>query len=302
MQSNFRLAAFLNDLDSLGGEANASAAAGASQPGPQAQAPAASSQPQQQQQTPQVTVQADASKASAGPEGSSSSSSNKNNHAKDAQDAMDFLDELSQRSSTPINIPAHTTQVPARKSLEGHRPSSRTSLRATSPQPPPNNNNNASAPSPSKATSGQAAAAAPAQSGWGWSSMWSSASTVLQQARETAEHNIASISHQGLPANIPTDSEQARKWTENMLGYVKQHTNVDVDKIRESGTKAFSDILNAVAPPIAEHTVVQVYLSHDMLGYEGVETLVYRALAKVRTQRASEQCCPALLTVRQQPC
>lgn len=105
---------------------------------------------------------------------------------------------------------------------------------------------------------------------------------MLQQAKETAEQNLAHISHQGLPSNIPTDSEQARKWTENMLGYVKQHTNVDVEKIRESGTKAFSDILNAVAPPISEHTVVQVYLSHDMVGYEGVETLVYRALAKVR--------------------
>lgn len=45
--------------------------------------------------------------------------------------------------------------------------------------------------------------------------------------------------------------------------------------------KTLQDILNAVAPPIAEHEVIEVNLSHDMVGYEGVETLVYRALAKV---------------------
>jgi Family of unknown function (DUF5427) len=42
-----------------------------------------------------------------------------------------------------------------------------------------------------------------------------------------------------------------------------------------------TDLLNAVAPPIAEHEVIQVWLSHDMVGYEGVESLVYSALAKV---------------------
>jgi len=44
---------------------------------------------------------------------------------------------------------------------------------------------------------------------------------------------------------------------------------------------AFTDILNVVAPPISEHEVIQIWLSHDMEGYEGVENLVYRALARV---------------------
>ena len=43
-----------------------------------------------------------------------------------------------------------------------------------------------------------------------------------------------------------------------------------------------TDILNVVAPPISEHEVIQVLLSHDMQGYDGVETLVYRALLRVR--------------------
>ncbi|KAG8898340.1 hypothetical protein FRB99_007502 [Tulasnella sp. 403] len=42
--------------------------------------------------------------------------------------------------------------------------------------------------------------------------------------------------------------------------------------------------MNAVAPPIAEHEVIQVTLSHDMVGYDGVETLVYRALARILEQ------------------
>jgi Family of unknown function (DUF5427) len=43
-------------------------------------------------------------------------------------------------------------------------------------------------------------------------------------------------------------------------------------------------MINAVAPPIAEHEVIQVWLSHDMRGYEGVESLVYRSLARIMEQ------------------
>jgi len=43
----------------------------------------------------------------------------------------------------------------------------------------------------------------------------------------------------------------------------------------------FNGILNAVAPPIAEHEVIQVWLSHDLEGYDGVESLVYRAFGRV---------------------
>lgn len=47
------------------------------------------------------------------------------------------------------------------------------------------------------------------------------------------------------------------------------------------GLSTLTDILNVVAPPISEHEVIQVWLSHDMKGHEGVETIVYRALARV---------------------
>lgn len=58
--------------------------------------------------------------------------------------------------------------------------------------------------------------------------------------------------------------------------------------------RSLTELINAVAPPIAEHEVIQVSLSHDMVGYDGVETLVYRGLAKVRP--ASFISTPPILT------
>lgn len=77
----------------------------------------------------------------------------------------------------------------------------------------------------------------------------------------------------------------------NLTNLVSQHCENDTpamltasqgQDIRRVGLSTFTDILNVVAPPISEHEVIQVWLSHDMNGYEGVETLVYRAIARVR--------------------
>lgn len=51
--------------------------------------------------------------------------------------------------------------------------------------------------------------------------------------------------------------------------------------LKRVGLSTFTEILNVVAPPISEHEVIQVWLSHDMRGYEGVESIVYTALARV---------------------
>jgi hypothetical protein len=54
--------------------------------------------------------------------------------------------------------------------------------------------------------------------------------------------------------------------------------------LRNVGFSTLTELINAVAPPIAEHEVIQIWLSHDMKGYEGVESLVYRALARIMEQ------------------
>ncbi|KAI0336076.1 hypothetical protein GY45DRAFT_1291736 [Cubamyces sp. BRFM 1775] len=121
----------------------------------------------------------------------------------------------------------------------------------------------------------QAASAAPAAGGWGWGSVWSTASSALQQAKSVVDEQV-----KNLPKN-----EQARKWGEGVLEYAKA---AQLDKLGQDfkrvGLSTLTDILNVVAPPISEHEVIQVWLSHDMQGYEGIESLVYRALSRIMEQ------------------
>lgn len=68
------------------------------------------------------------------------------------------------------------------------------------------------------------------------------------------------------------------------LSYVSstEHTLIySGQDFKRVGLSTLTDILNVVAPPISEHEVIQVWLSHDMKGYDGIETLVYRALTRV---------------------
>lgn len=42
-----------------------------------------------------------------------------------------------------------------------------------------------------------------------------------------------------------------------------------------------SALLSTIAPPIAAHELIEVHLAHPMIGYEGVEGVVYRAFGRV---------------------
>jgi hypothetical protein len=44
---------------------------------------------------------------------------------------------------------------------------------------------------------------------------------------------------------------------------------------------ALTELINTVAPPISEHEVVQVWMTHRMKGYDGVESVVYQGIMKV---------------------
>ncbi|RUS13965.1 hypothetical protein BC937DRAFT_94534 [Endogone sp. FLAS-F59071] len=54
--------------------------------------------------------------------------------------------------------------------------------------------------------------------------------------------------------------------------------------LRNLTLSSVTTILETVVPAIAEHEIVEVWLAHDMVGYVGVEALVYRAFAKVMEQ------------------
>ncbi len=57
--------------------------------------------------------------------------------------------------------------------------------------------------------------------------------------------------------------------------------------ILSRGSHALTDLLNTVAPPISEHEVLQVWLGHEMKGYEGVVGVVYGAVGNVSRHNGS---------------
>lgn len=211
-----------------------------------------------------------------------------------------FIDEITQKSSEPLRSTTSHVERPLsragtpgpaiRKSTERVRVGSTTSLLPTP---------TGSAPKAESPSSGSRLAT-PVNRGdthdtqpdtggvWGWGSVWSSASAAIQQARTVVDEQVKK-------------NEQARKWSEGVLEYAK---NAQLNKLgtplsvcsvkinskynigtdfKRVGLSTLTDILNVVAPPISEHEVIQVWLSHDMAGYDGVESLVYRALSRVRS-------------------
>ncbi|OSD05969.1 hypothetical protein PYCCODRAFT_1404851 [Trametes coccinea BRFM310] len=200
-----------------------------------------------------------------------------------------FIDEITQKSSEPPRTTAHIDRPlsragtpTVRKSTErvkvgtptpllpGSVPLSRTESSSSRVSVA-----SAKQPEQSRQESPSAQSAGAASKGWGWGSVWSTASTALQQAKSVVDEQV-----KNLPKN-----EQARKWGEGVLEYAKA---AQLDKLSQDfkrvGLSTLTDILNVVAPPISEHEVIQVWLSHDMQGYEGIESLVYRALSRIMEQ------------------
>ncbi|KAF9473312.1 hypothetical protein BDN70DRAFT_885975 [Pholiota conissans] len=201
----------------------------------------------------------------------------------EAAEVLAFLDEITQKSTEPTRATtAHISRsgTPTmRKSTErvrlgGSLLSSSASSSTTSLNRAANTSDSARAQDKGESRSGQSAQQS-SGGGWGWGSVWSSASAAMQQAKSVVDEQV-----KHLPKN-----EQARKWGEDIVGYAK---SAQLDKLGQDfkrvGLSTLTDILNVVAPPISEHEVIQVWLSHDMQGYEGVESLAYRSLARVLEQ------------------
>ena len=175
----------------------------------------------------------------------------------------------------------------------------RKSLEVSRTGTPVNEASSASAPTP-----------APQAGGWG-SSWWSSASTMLNQAKSVAIEQVAHVARQADEVQS-TARKVAVEGAGNVQGLVAggtglnleaiaakgglglQHLReqlgdrvkgVDLEKLRHEllsrGQSAISEIINTVAPPISEHEVLQVWFSHDMKGYDGVDNVVYAAIQAV---------------------
>ncbi|KAG8733208.1 hypothetical protein FRC11_007926 [Ceratobasidium sp. 423] len=201
-------------------------------------------------------------------------------------EALAFLDEITQKSSeptkfTPAPVPKPTERIRLsvpnnpRRSVESSRAGTPVSRVPPTATPPPN------ATTSQDNTENNAPAASAGS--WGWGSVWNSASAALQQAKTVVEERAKHLPP--IPPAAAARGEMARKWGEGMMDYVK---NAQFDKISQDlknvSLTTLTEIMNVVAPPISEHEVIQVWLSHDMQGYEGIESLVYRSLAKIMEQ------------------
>jgi len=192
-------------------------------------------------------------------------------------DVLAFIDEITQKSAEPTPRSSHL--VPERPASRSGTPTVRkttervrlgggtTSLLRTPSSSSLRKDVGAAQPAAAPETGGGG--------GWGWGNVWNTASAAIQQAKSAVDEQV-----KYLPKN-----EQARKWGEGMIEYAK---TAQLDKLGQDfkrvGLSTLTDILNVVAPPISEHEVIQVWLSHDMTGYEGIESLVYRALARIMEQ------------------
>jgi len=188
-----------------------------------------------------------------------------------AKTAVDTTASKSRLTAVSSGISRPSSRATERVSLSGLKAKSAASAEGSAA-------GSQSATPPAAAPVPPQAAARSSESSWGWGSVWDSASAAIQQARTVVDEQVKSL------PNVP-QPEQARQWREGIVGYVK---SAQLDKLTNDlkavSLSTFNGILNAVAPPIAEHEVIQVWLSHDLEGYDGVETLVYRAFGRILEQ------------------
>lgn len=109
----------------------------------------------------------------------------------------------------------------------------------------------------------------------GWGGWWSSAAKLADQARAEIERRARSEQAKEL-------SQRGWHLAQGMRGYVKEtgweRLGEDLGRV---GKRGWTEVINAVAPPIAAHEVIQVNLSHDMVGFDGVPDVTFKVLSRV---------------------
>ncbi|PWN91018.1 hypothetical protein FA10DRAFT_267438 [Acaromyces ingoldii] len=183
----------------------------------------------------------------------------------------------------------------------------------------------AAATSVAGAGAGTAAGPGAGAAAGGWGNWWSSAQKLADQARAELEKRAAQAAQAGkdLASEVRQSEEEARRqgipsltsvaenasqavsrtakgdpWSlaRSMLGSGSGDggsggggiRNFNLQELSQMGKRGWMDIVNAVAPPIARHEVLQVSLSHDMVGYEGIDDLVFRVLGRVVETHAAQ--------------
>ncbi|WVR09152.1 hypothetical protein IAU60_006214 [Kwoniella sp. DSM 27419] len=205
----------------------------------------------------------------------------------EAQKALEFLEAQINQKRAPLSKPL----------------SSATSRSATpviaastsSPAAP-------SAPTPAPTTEANVPSSPPqASGGWGVSSFWSTATSALQSAQKVADEQYRKVRTEGVTGvtnqlenlgvkGVPVvDLNKIRKGAEERLGGIVK--GVDLEKLRQdlvnTTTSTLTSILDTVAPPISAHETLELWLTHPMTGYSGVEGVIYRSWVRILEQTES---------------
>lgn len=80
--------------------------------------------------------------------------------------------------------------------------------------------------------------------------------------------------------SIPRRSSPSKHYS-NLSPKLLFLTSFSGSNLTSTTRKGLTDLLNAVAPPISSHEVLQVTLSHDLKGYDGISDVVFRVLTSV---------------------
>ena len=222
----------------------------------------------------------------------------------EAVNALAFLEAQIAQKRSPLTSTKPTSRVPTPTPIPIPIP---TPLSAVSPRDSPTPINVPSNP--------------PVSSGWGVSSLWSSAATAIQSAQKLADEGYKRVRTEGVNGVTGqleqlgvvggVDLNRLRKGAEERLGGIVK--GVDLEKLSECSrqwlgswnpcsrfnglqigqdlmtttSSTLSTILNTVAPPISAHETLELWLSHPMVGYAGVEGVVYRAWTRILEQTES---------------
>lgn len=141
----------------------------------------------------------------------------------DASEVLAFIDQITQKSSEPTRATSAILERPRSATPTVRKPTERVKLGGSSTPAP---GSISQTPSQTHTPPVQQEEEPPSGGGWGlggWgSTVWSSASAALQQARSVVDEQV-----KHLPNN-----DQAKKWREGVLEYAK---NADLEKITALG-------------------------------------------------------------------
>ncbi|WFD34246.1 hypothetical protein MCUN1_001083 [Malassezia cuniculi] len=131
----------------------------------------------------------------------------------------------------------------------------------------------------------EAAPEAAQGTGWGqWSSLLSSATRIAGQARHELERRAAEIRGEDAQAELSLQ-QLSERLSKGVRGIVNDaNLGKFGQDISAAGRRGWNDILNVVAPPMEAHEMVQVSLSYDVDGIDGVEGIAFRVLMRVLQQ------------------